>query len=135
MLKFTSVKCVLKNSHGDNCQKAMPMSKEQVTFLGKKTNHLVKMKMLEICLKGLHASPILIVPKKSNEHRLVIDIWLLEKYTKRTVLESSNLGNKFNKNFGAKSFNCFNPFSSLDFELAFRWREIIYNFIRLRPHV
>ena len=92
MSKLEPIECILEENHPPLCERARMMNADKTNWLRQKIDDLVKMGMLEVEPNPIYGAPCFVVPKKGpKRYRMVVDLRLLNKYTRPTACELPHL--------------------------------------------
>ena len=92
MSKLQPIECIMEDNHPPICERARMMNRDKMEWLRTKIDDLVAMGMLEVDPNPTFGSPCFVVPKKGpKKYRMVVDMRLLNKYTKPTACDLPHL--------------------------------------------
>ena len=92
MSRLQPIECCLHDNHPSLCEKSRMMNADKLKWLKQKIDDLVRMGMLEVEPNPTYGAPCFVVPKKGpKRYRMVVDMRLLNKYTKPTACELPHL--------------------------------------------
>ena len=116
MSKLTPIRVELVKDAPPINQPARLMSFQKLQWLKGKIADLVKIKMLAPEPNPLFGSPVFLVPKRGpKKYRMVVDLRLLNKYTRKTSLTLPHLENQLCHVKNSKYFASLDVLSGFDF--------------------